>query len=911
MAKARTKRMTPLSWAALVLIALIGWPVLVVPAQWLAGGGDDFGHLVRTVLPGYVVNSGLLALLVGLGTVAIGTATGWLVALCRFPGRRTLEWALVLPLALPAYVTAYALTDFLQVSGPVQTWLRDLTGLTARAMWFPNIRSLPGAALVLTLALYPYVYLAARLAFRAQGERIVEAGRTLGATPGQAFRRLALPLARPAIAAGAALAMMEALADFGAVSYFGIPTFTTGIYRTWFSMGDAVGAARLASLLLLAVALLVYGEQRARSRARYFGRSSAVAPSTRLTLAGWHAALAVLVCALPVLLGFAVPVAILGALALDAGALPDARYWAMTGNTVTVAVAAAGLAMGVALVVAFAARLDGHRRVHAGMRVAGMGYAVPGSIIAVGVLIPLTALDTALDDLAGRWLGLDPGLVFTGTEAALVAAYVVRFLALALNTVNAGLEKVSPSMDAAAHSLGAGRGRLIARVHAPLLRGSVLTGVMLVFVEAVKELPATLILRPFNFDTLAVEAHNLAADERLGEAALPALTIALLGLLPVWALTRTMTAGERTDAPAPVQPRRVLMPSMRRVSLPAGLVVATLAGVLLVLAAGPRAQAQAPAREVNVYSARHYPTDEQLYKGFEAATGIRVNRLEGSSDALIARITREGDNSPADILLTVDAGRLWRAEQAGLFAPTEVPALDERIPAHLRHPDGLWYGFSTRARMIFLRKGAGLDGRVTRYEDLAAPFLEDRVCIRSSGNIYNLSLLASMVAHQGSEAAEAWAQGVVDNFARRPQGGDTDQIRAVAAGACDVAVANSYYFARLMASDDPQDQAVVEALVPVFPNQDGRGAHVNVSGAGVIKTAPHPQAALAFLTYLASDGAQAIFARGNNEYPAARGAAQAPVLDRLGPFKADRLNVSALGRYQADAQRIFDRVGWP
>ncbi|MBB4211713.1 extracellular solute-binding protein [Rhodothalassium salexigens] len=905
--------MTALSWAALALIVLIGWPVLVVPAQWLATGGGSFGHLVRTVLPGYALNSALLALCVGLGTVLIGTATGWLVALCRFPGRRTLEWALVLPLALPAYVTAYALTDFLQVSGPVQTWLRDLTGLTARQMWFPNIRSLPGAVVVLTLALYPYVYLAARLAFRAQGERIVEAGRTLGATPGQAFRRLALPLARPAIAAGAALAMMEALADFGAVSYFGVATFTTGIYRTWFSMGDAVGAARLASLLLLAVALLVYGEQRARSRARYFGRSSAVAPATRLTLAGWHAALALLVCALPVLLGFAVPVAILGAVALDAGAVPDARYWAMTGNTLTVAAAAAVLAMGVALTVAYAVRLDGHRRVRAGMRIAGMGYAVPGSIIAVGVLIPLTALDGALDDVAGRWFGLDLGLVFTGTAAALVAAYVVRFLALALNTVNAGLEKVSPAMDAAAHSLGAGRGRLIARVHAPLLRGSVLTGVMLVFVETVKELPATLILRPFNFDTLAVEAHNLAADERLGEAALPALTIALLGLLPVWALTRTMTAGDRTAAPVPVQPRRVLMPSMRRVSLPAGLVVATLAGVLLVLAAGPRvhAQASAPAREVNVYSARHYPTDEQLYKGFEAATGIRVNRLEGSSDALIARIAREGDNSPADILMTVDAGRLWRAEQAGLFAPTEVPALDERIPAHLRHPDGLWYGFSTRARMIFLRKGAGLEGRVTRYEDLAEPFLEDRVCIRSSGNIYNLSLLASMVAHQGTEAAEAWAQGVADNFARRPQGGDTDQIRAVAAGACDVAVANSYYFARLMASDDAQDQAVVEAVLPVFPNQDGRGTHVNVSGAGVIKTAPHPQAAVAFLTYLASDGAQAIFARGNNEYPAARGAEQAPVLDRLGAFKADQLNVSALGRHQADAQRIFDRVGWP
>lgn len=321
--------------------------------------------------------------------------------------------------------------------------------------------------------------------------------------------------------------------------------------------------------------------------------------------------------------------------------------------------------------------------------------------------------------------------------------------------------------------------------------------------------------------------------------------------------------------------------------------------------------AAAQERVVNIYSARHYDTDEALYDEFEAATGIKVNRLEGGSDQLIVRLRREGRFSPADILITVDAGRLWRAEQADLFQPVASESLTERIPANLRHPDNLWFGFSQRARLIFYRKGAIDPTQIQTYEDLADPELRGRVCIRSSGNIYNLSLMASLIAAKGEQAALEWAQGVVANFARRPQGGDIDQLRALGAGVCDVAVANSYYFARLMDSDASEDAAVVEAVGWVFPNQQGRGTHVNISGAGLTAHAPHRAEAIAFLEYLAGDRAQRYFAEGNHEYPAVPGVERTAPLDRLGPFKADPLNVAELGRYQALAQRLFDRAGWP
>ena len=319
---------------------------------------------------------------------------------------------------------------------------------------------------------------------------------------------------------------------------------------------------------------------------------------------------------------------------------------------------------------------------------------------------------------------------------------------------------------------------------------------------------------------------------------------------------------------------------------------------------------QAEEAELNLYTSRHYQTDEALYARFTELTGIKVNRLEGKGDQLIERVRSEGANSPADILITVDAGRLWRAEQAGLFRPVQSAVLEERVPAHLRHPDGLWFGFSTRARLIYYNKDEIAADAVSTYEDLADPRWQGRVCIRSSGNIYNQSLLGAMIAADGEAEAEAWAEGVVSNFARNPTGGDTDQIRSVAAGECGLAVANSYYFARLMKSDKADDKAVVEKVGVVFPNQAGRGAHVNVSGAGVLKHAPHPEAAVKFLEYLVSEEAQRYFADGNNEYPVVDGVAANSVLEQLGSFKADPLNVSVLGENQPQAQRIFDRVGW-
>jgi iron(III) transport system substrate-binding protein len=336
--------------------------------------------------------------------------------------------------------------------------------------------------------------------------------------------------------------------------------------------------------------------------------------------------------------------------------------------------------------------------------------------------------------------------------------------------------------------------------------------------------------------------------------------------------------------------------------------LAGLAAFAVIAALGTPADADQA--EVNVYSARHYQTDQALYDNFTRQTGIKLNLIEASDEQIVERLRSEGQNSPADVVLLVDAGRLWRADQLGLLRALRSPVLAERIPANLRHPEGQWYGFSTRARAIIYRKGAIDPASVARYEDLADPRLKGRVCMRSSGNIYNLSLLAALISHDGEAAAEAWAKGVVANFARAPQGGDTDQIRAVAAGECDVTLANTYYYARLMKSGKPEDKAVVEKTGVVWPNQDGRGAHINISGGGIARHAPHADAARRFLEYLSGSEAQGYFADGNNEYPVVSETLNNPALKTLGNFKADTLNVEAYGRHQAAAQMIYDRVGW-
>jgi len=317
------------------------------------------------------------------------------------------------------------------------------------------------------------------------------------------------------------------------------------------------------------------------------------------------------------------------------------------------------------------------------------------------------------------------------------------------------------------------------------------------------------------------------------------------------------------------------------------------------------------AQNLNLYSSRHYQTDEALYSGFTKATGIKLNRIEAGEDPLIQRIRNEGASSPADVLVTVDAGRLWRAEQMGLFQPVESKVLAERLPAHMRATNNQWFGFSSRARVIIYNKSAINPAEVQNYEDLASPKMKGKVCTRSGGHIYNLSLMSALIEHLGEARAEQWAKGVVDNFARAPKGGDTDQIRAVAAGECAVAISNSYYYARLMKSDKPEDRKVVAATGVIWPNQKSFGTHMNVSGAGVIKTAPNRAAAVRFLEYLASDSAQTYFANGNNEWPVVRGAPlDNAALASLGTFKADTLNISVLGKHQTTAQKIFDKVGY-
>lgn len=521
---------------------LLAVPVLGVLGSWAmldAASLAVLRHQLDTVLPEYAFNSLVLALAVALGVALLGGATAALVALFEFPLRRVFEWALLLPLAMPAYVLAYAATDFLQFSGPLQTGLRALTGAQG-ALW-PDVRSLWGAAAMFILCLYPYVYLLTRAALSERAVPLMEAARLLGAGTLRRVREVALPLARPALAAGVALALMETLADYGVGSYFGLSTFTTGIYKAWLVMADRDAAAQLASVLLVLVALLLWMEHRAQRRLRFAAtRSGAVhaAEARPILLTGRHAVLAVAVCALPVLLGFVLPVAVLLRLVwLEAAnaefGLPLARFAQWSWTSFKLAAAAALLATATALALGFALRLRENAALRAAARVVSLGYAVPGAVIAVGILLPVGWLQQAFPQAGTTAL-------VTGTAVGLLYAYLVRFCAVALQSVEAGYARVPRSLDETARLLGASGQRLFAELHAPLLRRAGIAAMLLVFVDVMKELPATLVLRPFNSDTLAVVAYQLARDERLGEAALPSLAIVAVGLIPVLLLSRSL-----------------------------------------------------------------------------------------------------------------------------------------------------------------------------------------------------------------------------------------------------------------------------------------------------------------------------------------------------------------------------------
>jgi len=529
------------SWLALPLAGLLAAPLVAVLIAAMVPAGAVWRHIASTTLPEMLANSLLLALLVGGMTASAGALSAWLVTACRFPGRGLLEVALLLPMAMPAYVCGYAYTWLLDVAGPVQTGLRDATGLRWGEYWFPEIRSLPGAALMLAMVLYPYVYLLCRSAFQQQSVGLLEASRTLGHSLTGSFLRLAVPMARPAIIGGVALALMETLADYGTVQHFAVRTFSTGILEAWFGLGDRGAASQLAACLMGLVALLLLLEQLARGGRRFHpttGRSPALRP---VPLRGWRAAAAMLACALPVLLGFVVPAGTLLALMIEVGdPLEPARFLPYARHSLLLAALTAAIAVLLAGLLAWGARLDPRPAQRLAAKLAGLGYAVPGSVIAVGTLVPLGLFDNALDGWLRARFGVSSGLLLSGGIAALIFAYLVRFLAVALQAVESGLLRIRPSLREAARVLGARPGQAVARVELPLARGSLLTGFLLVFVDTMKELPATLIVRPFDFDTLAVRVHALAADERLAEASTAALLIVLVGLLPVLGLTRAM-----------------------------------------------------------------------------------------------------------------------------------------------------------------------------------------------------------------------------------------------------------------------------------------------------------------------------------------------------------------------------------
>lgn len=522
-----------------LLALLIAMPVLAVLfswTQWNAASANILVEMANTVLPDYVGTSLLLCVLVSVGVITMGTVSAAAVTLFDFPMRRSLEWALLLPLAMPAYVVAYAYTDYLQFSGPLQTSLRSAFGLEGRV--FPEVRNVWGAACVFTLALYPYVYLLARTALSERANHLMEAARLLGAPLSRRILRVALPLARPAIAAGTALALMETLADFGVSSYFGIQTFTAGIYKAWLVMDNRIAAAQLATLLLVVVVVLLAAEQRAQSRLRFSSTrvDSHSRESQPLRLRGLPAALVWTLCMLPVLLGFILPVLFMlralfqGDAVMD---LPWSRFMQWSLTSLSLGGLTALLAVGVALLLAAQARLHPHWLTRQVVGLVSLGYAIPGAVVVVGLLLPVGWVQAT-------WPQSGVGFWLTATVLGLVWAYLVRFVAVALQSVQSGYARVPASLDDSARMLGTSGFSLVRRVHWPLLKKPVAAAALLVLVDVMKELPATLVLRPFNTDTLAVMAYQLARDERLGEAALPSLALVLVGLLPVMLLSRTL-----------------------------------------------------------------------------------------------------------------------------------------------------------------------------------------------------------------------------------------------------------------------------------------------------------------------------------------------------------------------------------
>jgi iron(III) transport system permease protein len=538
----RRVRLRPDVWSvgAVLIAGVVLAPMLAV--VWIAFHPTEniWPHLLSTVLPRYFGTTLYLMAGVGLLTAAMGTGAAWLVAMYRFPGSRWLDYALLFPLAIPAYVGAYALVDFLQYSGPVQGGLRAMMGWqSAKEYWFPQVRSPEMAILVLSSALYPYVYLLARAAFRETSGCAYEVARALGVGPWGLFLRVGLPLARPAIATGVALALMETVADFGTVAYFGVQTLTTGVFSTWLNGNNAGGAAQIAGVILMLILLLVALERTGRRNARFHRMGRSGRPVERANLGGRAGWIATGLCLMPFVLGFVLPVAVM----LD-HSLANPEVWVAPGllaalvNTVFVGGVAAVVTVGAALFLVYAVRMAGGQVARVVLPLTTLGYAAPGAVLALGLLIPLAALDNRVADAVLAITGHDPGLIMTGTAGAIILAYVVRFFGIAQGAADAAFGRVSPNLPMAARSLGRTAGGTLGAVYLPMMRGSVATALLVVFVDCVKELPATLLLRPFNFNTLSTRVYELASLERLGEAAPAALVVMAVGLLAVALLAR-------------------------------------------------------------------------------------------------------------------------------------------------------------------------------------------------------------------------------------------------------------------------------------------------------------------------------------------------------------------------------------
>ena len=528
---------------AAVTTAIVALPVLSVLILALFPEENIWPHLLETTLPRYLVTTLQLMAGVAFITLVIGLASAWAVTMCDFPGRKFFEWAMLLPFAVPAYVIAYVYTSLLDYAGPVQTAMRDWFGWhNAADYWFPEIRSLEGATLMIGLVLYPYVYLLARAAFLEQSPSLFAVSRSLGHSAISTFFRVVLPIARPAVAVGLSLVLMETLNDFGTVDFFAVQTLTAGLFDTWMNLGNLGGAAQIATTMLAFVVILVTLERYSRRKQQQFAARDNREPIRRFTLSRPRQWVCVAVCAVPVIFGFLLPAATLGHYAweyFDESWNPD--FVRNTLNSLFLSGTAALTTLIIGVTLAYSRRLHDTRGMRVMMRLSSLGYAMPGAVLAVGVIVPLAGFDNWVDGILRDSFGVSSGLLLSGSAFALVFAYTVRFLAVSAGSVESALQKITPNMDMASRSLGHSPGNTLLKVHLPMLRGTLITAALVVFVDCMKELPATLILRPFNFETLATYVYQFASDEKLAHSALPALIIVLAGIIPIILMSKSIS----------------------------------------------------------------------------------------------------------------------------------------------------------------------------------------------------------------------------------------------------------------------------------------------------------------------------------------------------------------------------------